>query len=64
MLRGCVGRSSTITRRCFQLRRGYADDADLHGLARQVESSPNKARKQTNSQLGPSLPQRTPTQGE
>jgi len=41
MLRGCARRASTpatITRP-LQLRRGYADDgADLHGLAKRIES--------------------------
>ncbi|KIM21020.1 hypothetical protein M408DRAFT_117045 [Serendipita vermifera MAFF 305830] len=66
MLRGCARSASiTVTRHTLQpLRRGYADDADLHGLASQLESSSRRPQKPTlPSQLGPSIPQRSSLQG-
>jgi hypothetical protein len=57
MLRGCARRASTAATvtRSLQLRRGYADDgADLHGLAKRIESgSPKPAGYAGTSTLQP-----------
>jgi hypothetical protein len=45
MLRGCTRRASTSATftRPLQLRRGYANDgADLHGLAKRIETGVSK----------------------